>query len=61
MLHSELISEYPCDGELVSVEELSTPVLRALWCAGCGTEITYMPDCEWVYIVSPGMRSQLDS
>ena len=57
MLHNDLISEFPCDGELIPVEALSTPILRVQWCAGCGTEITYTPDSEWVHIVRPGMKS----
>jgi hypothetical protein len=60
MLHHELIDEFPCDGDLVLVEKLSTEDRRMLWCAGCGTEITYWPDCEWVFIVLRGMRSELD-
>jgi hypothetical protein len=60
MLHNKLIEEYPCEGELVPAERLSNANLQVLWCAGCGTEITYMPDCEWVFIVLPGMRSELN-
>jgi len=57
MLHSELITEYPCDGELVRVEERCTRGLEL--CRGCGTEFTYEPDSTWVFIVSPGMRSDV--
>jgi hypothetical protein len=59
VLHSDLISEYACEGELIPIEELSTERLRLLWCAGCGTEITYTHDCEWGWMVCPGMRSDL--
>jgi hypothetical protein len=59
LLHNDLIAEYPCDGELIPMEELSTKRLRLLWCASCGTEITNNPDCEWVWIVLPGMKSDL--
>ena len=59
MLHNDLISEFPCDGGLIPVEALSTPTLRVLWCAGCGTEIAYTPDCDWVNIVLAGVKSDL--
>jgi len=57
MLHNELISEYPCVGELILVNEKSTPILRVIQCASCRTEITYVPDSDWVTIVLPGARS----
>lgn len=60
MLHNDLIREYQCDGELIPQPEQSTPTLRLLKCASCGTEITYTPDSSWVHIVLPGMKSDLD-
>ena len=59
MFHSDLFPEFPCDGELIPVEALSTKRVQLLWCSGCGTEITYAPDCEWVWVVYPGMKSGL--
>jgi len=59
VLHSDLFPEFPCDSELIPVEALSTKRACLLWCSGCGTEITYTPDCEWVWVVYPGMKSDL--
>ena len=59
MLHNDLIREYPCDGELIPQPEQSTPTLRLLKCASCGTEITYTPDSSWVTILLPGTKSDL--
>jgi len=56
MLHSELVSEYPCTGELIRLDEKSTPILRVLRCVSCGTDFTYVPDSDWVTIVLPGAR-----
>ena len=46
-------------GELLPRQELSTKRLRLLWYPSCGTETTYTPDCEWVWIILPGMKSEL--
>jgi hypothetical protein len=59
LLHSQLIPEYPCDGELIPQPEQSTATLRLLKCASCRTEITYTPDSSWVHVVLPGMKSDL--
>jgi hypothetical protein len=60
MLHNELFPEFPCDSELIPVEALSTDRICLLWCSGCGTEFTCTPDCEWVWIVYPGMKTDLE-
>lgn len=59
MLHNELITEFPCDGELFRVEERCTRWLTVLRCQGCTTEISFEPDSSQVFIVTPGMRSDL--
>jgi hypothetical protein len=59
MLHSDLFPEFPCVGELIPVEELSTEKICLLCCSGCGTELTYTPDCDWAMVVYPGMKSDL--
>jgi len=59
MLHSELITKFPCDGELERIEERCTCWFIVDRCRGCGTEFTYEPDSTWVHIVTPGMRSEL--
>jgi hypothetical protein len=38
MPHNELITEFPCDGELVRVEERCTRWLTVLRCGDCTTE-----------------------
>jgi hypothetical protein len=60
VLHSDLFPEFPCDSELIRVEALSTKGDRVLWCSGCGTEFTYTPNCTWISVVYPGMRSDLE-
>ena len=60
MLHNELFPEFPWGSELIPVEALSTERICLLWCSGCGTEITYTPDCEWVFVVYPGMKTDLE-
>jgi hypothetical protein len=59
MLHSDLSPEFPCNGELIPVEALSTKTLCVLRCSGCDTEFTYTPDCTWAMVVYPGMKSDL--
>ena len=59
MLHSDLFPEFPCVGELIPVETLSTGNICVLWCSGCGTEFTFT-NCEWVTVVYPGMKSDLE-
>ncbi len=58
MLHSDLFPELDCHGVLLLAER--TPRLRVLRCFLCETEITYTPDCDWVKVVYPGMRSELE-
>jgi hypothetical protein len=59
VLHSHLFPEFPCDSELIPVEALSTDKSGVLWCSGCGTEFTFT-NCEWVMVVYPGMKSDLE-
>ena len=59
VLHSDLFPEFPCDSELVPVEALSTQRVSPFWCSGCGTEFTFTPDSTWVWVVYPGMKSDL--
>ena len=59
VLHSDLFPEFPCDSELIPVKALSTKRVQLLWCSGCGTETSYAPDCEWVWVVYPGMKLDL--
>ena len=60
VLHSDLFPEFPCDSELIPVEALSTERVQLLWCSGCGTEFTYAPNCDWIMVVYPGMKSDLE-
>ena len=55
MLHSDIVPEHECDGELIELPATSEHVRHA-WCSSCGTEFTYPPDSDWVTIVLPGMR-----
>lgn len=60
MLHRDLIPEIGCDGELIQVDERSTKDVTVARCSICGTDSTYVPDSDWVTIVSPGMRNPLN-
>jgi hypothetical protein len=54
--HSGLFPEFPCDGELIPVEALSTEGVRLFWCSGCGTEFTFTSGSAWVFVVYPGIE-----
>ena len=60
VLHSDLFYDFPCDGELIPVEPLSTELGMLFWCSGSGTEFTFTPGSTWVWVVYPGMRSDLE-
>ena len=55
MLHSDIVPEHDCDGELIDISE--SKYVTKTWCSKCGTEFSYEPDSTWVTIVLPGMRS----
>ena len=57
MLHSDIVAEHSCRGHLVELSE--TGCVRTVRCSSCGTEFTYTPDCDWVTIVLPGMKSDI--
>ena len=44
VLYNDLFPEFPCDGELIPVDALSTEEEGLLWCSGCGTEFPFTPD-----------------
>jgi hypothetical protein len=56
VLHSEILPEHDCGGELIELPEDELNVHFAQ-CAGCGTEFTFVPDSDWVTVVCPGMRT----
>ena len=60
MLHSDIVPEHLCNGELIEVDQSSTRI-RRVWCSSCRTEFTFEPDSDWVTFVTPGMtiRSRL--
>ena len=60
MLESDLFHKFPCDGKLILVEARSTERGRLFWCSGCATEFTFTPDSTWVWVVYPGMKSELE-
>jgi len=57
VVYSDLFPEFPGDSELIPVEARSTEKICVLWCSGCATGFTYTPDCEWIMVVYPGMKS----
>jgi predicted RNA-binding Zn-ribbon protein involved in translation (DUF1610 family) len=58
MLHSDIVPEHLCDGELIERDQAPSYVHFAL-CSSCGAEFSYASDSEWVSIVLPGMRRKL--
>jgi hypothetical protein len=56
VLHSDIIPEHLCDGELIQRDQTPAHVHFA-WCSPCGTKFTYEPDSNWVTVVLPGMRT----
>lgn len=59
MLHNDIVPEHSCKGELIDLSE--TKFLRTFRCSFCGTELTYVPDGEWVTVVFPGMKSGVNT
>jgi hypothetical protein len=60
MLHSDIVPEHECDGELIELPPTTSPLQRSR-CSWCGTEFEYQADCEWVRFVLPGMREMIGS
>ena len=56
MLHSDILPEHDCGGQLIELPEDELNVHFAQ-CARCGTEFTFVPDSDWVTVVYPGMRN----
>jgi len=56
MLHSDIVPDHSCGGELIPLEEDRTH-LRHLRCSFCGTEFAFEPDSDWVTVVLQGMRN----
>jgi len=52
-----LWSGAPCSGEVIEYEEFSMGQVRVAICSGCGTEFRYVPDSNWLKMISPGMRN----
>ena len=57
MLHSDIVPEHECNGELIDVSE--SKYVTKTWCLSCGTEFTYLPYSNWVTIVTQGMKSEI--
>jgi hypothetical protein len=55
--HNDIVTEYPCSGEVIQLDAFSTKHLTIAICLGCGTEFQYVPDSTWVTIILPGMRN----
>jgi len=56
VLHSEILPEQDCGGELIELPEDEPTYVHFAQCARCGTEFTLVPDSDWA-IVYPGMRT----
>jgi hypothetical protein len=49
MLHSDILPEHECDGELIELPPTPKHVHHA-GCSSCGAEFKYLPDSDWVFI-----------
>jgi hypothetical protein len=58
MLHSKIIPEHGCDGELVELEDRKQ-TLQYFVCSSCAAEFTFEPDFNWVSIVYCGVKTPL--
>jgi hypothetical protein len=56
VLHSEIIPEQDCGGEVTELPEDEPTHVRFAQCARCGTEFTFLPDSDWVTVVYPGKQ-----
>jgi hypothetical protein len=54
MLHSDIAPKHECGGGLI--ESSNSKYVTKTRCTFCGTEFTYLPDSDWVTIVTPGMK-----
>ena len=53
MLHSDIVPEHECDGELIELTPDPSASDVASW-SWCGAESTFQADSDWVTIVLPG-------
>jgi hypothetical protein len=65
VLHSEILPEQDCGGELIGLPEDEPTYVHFAQCVRCGTEFTFVPDSDWVTVsgeadlaVSDGSRRQ---
>ena len=57
MLHSEILPEQDCGGELIGLPEDEPTYVHFAQCVRCGTEFTFVPDSDWVTVVYPARRT----
>jgi hypothetical protein len=57
--HNTIVPEHPCSGEVIEHEEFSMGEVRVAICSACGTEFQYVPDSDWLKVISPGMRNPI--
>jgi hypothetical protein len=55
--HNTIVPEHPCSGEVIEREEFSMGQVRIAICSACGTEFQYVPDSDWLKVISPRMRN----
>jgi hypothetical protein len=55
--HNTIVPDIPCSGEVIEREEFSMGQVRVAICSACGTEFRYVPDSDWLKVISPGMRN----
>jgi hypothetical protein len=61
MLHSDVVPEHDCNGELIEVDLAFKSVFApSSGVLPCGTEFTFEPDSDWVPFVTPGMRGVIE-
>jgi len=55
-VHDDLNPGVGCYGELLRMAD-DTEWKHHVICTACGTEMYYLPDCEWVTFILPGAQN----
>jgi hypothetical protein len=55
--HNAIVPEHPCLGEVIEHERFRLGEVRVAICSACGTEFPYVPDSDWLKLITLGMRT----
>ena len=54
-----MLPEFPCPGEIIEREESSTGQVRVAICSARGTDFQYVPDSDWLRVISRNANPRL--